>query len=337
LVLKLNNFLKNSQSGLYEIVLSITNKCNLKCLFCYANAAKSKNDFIKLAFVKKLFPKLRKLGVQILAITGGEPLLHKDFFKIVKLAKKNFKIIFLATNGYFITERIAKKISKSGISNVQISIEGNKIIHNSIRRNPRSFERARQAVILLKKYLVDVTLTPTLIKRNLKDIQYVYNLSKEIGCDMSIKRQISTGRADWNNEISPEEYRKAYLFGITKNKISKHPKVLMHCDPLRVIFKKGLKKNKLSGCIAGFGLIYVRYDGEIFPCSKLPISVGNLNTATINQILNKNQILQELKNRDNLKGRCGKCHNKLICGGCRAAAYAKYKDLFAEDPVCWIK
>lgn len=329
------DFLINSPSGYYEVVISLTNKCNLKCKFCYANSSQKETRELSYDTLSRLFPELEKMGIQIIALTGGEPLLHKDFFRIVKTAKKHFPIVFLATNGYFITPSIAEKIKNSGISNVQISIEGDQIIHNSIRGVPTSYKRAKNAAKLLKSLGVDVTLTPTFIKDNLKNIEDVFKLAEELKCDMSIKRQISMGRAKSKEEISAEDYKSLYQFGFEKNR-GDGSRIFMHCDPLRIIFKDIPKKNILTGCIAGFGLFYIRYDGEVFPCSKLPISLGNIYTEKLQNIL-KSPIITQLKNRNNLKGKCGKCENKFVCGGCRAAAYAHNKTLFGEDPKCWLK
>ena len=80
-------------------------------------------------------------------------------------------------------------------------------------------------------------------------------------------------------------------------------------------------------------LFYIRYDGEVYPCSKLPLSLGNINKNALQQILNSSILIKKLKER-NLKGKCSNCENKLICGGCRAAAYAEYGDLLQEDPLC---
>ncbi|MBU4056238.1 MAG: radical SAM protein [Proteobacteria bacterium] len=334
MVLNLNT-LNDSKSGYYEAIISLTNKCNLACKHCYAKSSQKANQELPYKSLKKLFPEIKKMGVQIIALTGGEPLLHKDFFKIAKLSKKHFPIVFLATNGYFINSLIAKKIKQSGISNVQISIEGDKKIHDLIRGVSTSYQRARNAAKILKDLGVDVTLTPTFTKDNFKNIEEVFKLAKELKCDMSIKRQISTGRAKVEEEISSKDYKKLYQFGLKKNK-EKGSKIFMHCDPLRTIFKKIKKKNILTGCIAGFGLFYIRYDGKVFPCSKLPLSMGNIHKQKIKEIL-RSPLITQLKNRNNLKGKCGKCKNKFLCGGCRAAAYAHKKELFNEDPACWLK
>jgi radical SAM protein with 4Fe4S-binding SPASM domain len=329
------NLLRNSPSGYYEAIISLTNKCNLKCKFCYANSSQKETQELSYPFIKKLFPELKKLGIQIIALTGGEPLLHKDFFRIAKLAHKHFPIVFLATNGYFITQEIAKKIKEAGISNVQVSIEGDQEVHDTLRGVPTSYQKAKNAAMMLRSIEVDVTLTPTFTKGNLRNIEDVFRLAKELKCDMSIKRQISIGRAKQEEEISSKDYESLYKFGIARNR-EIGPRVLMHCDPLRTIFKTPQKKDTLTGCIAGFGLFYVRYDGEVFPCSKLPISIGNLHREKLSKVL-KSRLISELKNRNNLKDKCGGCKNKFLCGGCRAAAYAHNNNLFGEGPACWLK
>jgi AdoMet-dependent heme synthase len=334
MALALSKLLKDSPSGVYEAVISLTNCCNLHCSFCYANSGKTGKEFISLRDIRKIASQLKMLGVQIIALSGGEPLMHPDFFKILKIFRSKFKIVFLATNGYFINEKVARQLKNSRISNVQISIEGDKKVHNLIRGNSKSYDMAKNAAILLRKQGVDVTLTPTFMKDNLSDIKKIYSLAKKIGCDLSIKRQISIGRGNIKKEITAEDYRDLYIFGIKKNKLSGGPRIFMHCDPLRNIFKKNVDKSILAGCIAGLGLLYIKQNGEVYPCSKMPIKIGNIKKQSLESIWKNSKILKKLRDRNNLNGKCGNCNNKMICGGCRAAAYARTGDLFAEDPLC---
>ena len=88
------------------------------------------------------------------------------------------------------------------------------------------------------------------------------------------------------------------------------------------------------GCSAGVNGISIRNDGTVTPCTLLYISCGNILTDSLEDILN-NKSMQQIKKRE-LKGKCGNCSYKMICGGCRAAAYQITGDFLEEDKECYI-
>jgi len=335
-MLNIKGSISQSSSGLYEVVIALTGRCNLKCKYCYSNSDNKNALQLDKSTIIKLFDELEELGVQIIAFSGGEPLLHKDFFEIAKFAAKKFNIVFLSTNGYFITNAIAKRIAESGIKNVQVSIDGKKSTHNQLRGNKNSFKNAVDAVKYLRNHNVDVTITPTFQKNNFKEILYLWNLAKRLNCDLAVKRPIITGRATIQSNINAQTYKKLYNFAIVQNKKNMHSKIFMHCDPLRILYldKKNIDLTRLNGCIAGFGLIYIRYNGDVYPCSKLPLKIGNIYTHSLKKILHSKKIM-ELIDRNNLTGKCGKCALKYTCGGCRASALSQFGNVYSEDPLCW--
>ena len=218
---------------------------------------------------------------------------------------------------------------------MQVSIEGREKVHNNLRGDPHSFERAILAVTNLRKEGVDVAISPTFRKENANEIKYLYELAKKLGCDLSIKRSIPTGRVR-GESLSPKEYKHLYDFAFQMNKQDKDTKIFIHCDPLRVIYedKSKLDLQKLSGCLAGFGVLYICFNGDIYPCSKFHLKLGNIYQDRVRKIL-KSPIVARLKDRNNLRGKCGKCELRWVCGGCRADAFSNSGDIFGEDPLCW--
>ncbi|MFA4985473.1 MAG: SPASM domain-containing protein [Candidatus Brocadiia bacterium] len=90
------------------------------------------------------------------------------------------------------------------------------------------------------------------------------------------------------------------------------------------------------GCAAGWGLVYIKPNGDVWPCPFVPIIGGNVRKTRLRDIWAHGEIFQALRDRDNLKGKCGRCANRGQCGGCRAKAFARTGDPLAEDPVCYI-
>jgi len=89
-----------------------------------------------------------------------------------------------------------------------------------------------------------------------------------------------------------------------------------------------------KGCLAGTGVCFISHQGEVYPCGYLPVKAGDLRTQSFNDVWNTAQVFLELRETDNLKGKCGACEFRNICMGCRARAFAASGDHLAEEPFC---
>jgi radical SAM protein with 4Fe4S-binding SPASM domain len=91
------------------------------------------------------------------------------------------------------------------------------------------------------------------------------------------------------------------------------------------------------GCAAGRGFVYVKANGDVWPCPFVEISAGNVREMDFNKIYYESPVFRNLRKREeNLKGICGDCNYKTVCGGCRGRALAYSGDYLAEDPRCFI-
>ena len=89
-----------------------------------------------------------------------------------------------------------------------------------------------------------------------------------------------------------------------------------------------------KGCLAGTGVAFISYIGEVFPCGYLPALAGDLNHQSLEEIWNNAPVFQQLRDTDGLKGKCGYCEFRNVCMGCRARAFAATGDFMDEEPFC---
>jgi radical SAM protein with 4Fe4S-binding SPASM domain len=89
-----------------------------------------------------------------------------------------------------------------------------------------------------------------------------------------------------------------------------------------------------KGCLAGTGVCFLSHEGEVFPCGYLPALAGDLRKQSFADVWNHSHVFHELRDDDNLKGKCGCCEFRHVCMGCRARAYAATGDYLAEEPFC---
>jgi AdoMet-dependent heme synthase len=89
-----------------------------------------------------------------------------------------------------------------------------------------------------------------------------------------------------------------------------------------------------KGCLAGTGVCFISHEGEVFPCGYLPAIACDLRKQSFAEIWNESDVFAQLRDDDNLKGKCGCCEFRHVCMGCRARAYAATGDFLAEEPFC---
>jgi radical SAM protein with 4Fe4S-binding SPASM domain len=113
--------------------------------------------------------------------------------------------------------------------------------------------------------------------------------------------------------------------------------LLQHRPRLSEHWQHGSLTQNVPGLLPindGKGFVFVSHTGEVFPSGFLPISAGNVRRQPLTDIYRDSPVLRNLRDTSNLKGKCGECEFKEICGGSRARAYAMTGDLFAEEPCC---
>ena len=89
-----------------------------------------------------------------------------------------------------------------------------------------------------------------------------------------------------------------------------------------------------KGCLAGTGVCFISHQGEVYPCGYLPALAGDLRKQTFADVWENSPVFAQLRDVDNLKGKCGACEFKNVCMGCRARAYAVSGDFMDEEPFC---
>jgi len=103
----------------------------------------------------------------------------------------------------------------------------------------------------------------------------------------------------------------------------------------RSMARDGIKR--MMGITDGRGMFFISHIGEVYPSGFLPLVAGNVRERSLREIYMESRIFIDLKNPDNLKGKCGRCEFRYLCGGSRARAYALTGDYLAPEPNCIYK
>jgi radical SAM protein with 4Fe4S-binding SPASM domain len=332
----------------YHVVWEVTTRCNLDCIHCYASSVDSTQAELTTNEGKRLLEQIAEVDeLRMIVITGGEPLLRNDIFELVEYAGKlGFHIVF-STNGTLLTAEMAKDLARLGVANFSISLDGYTAeCHESIRRKPGCFQGAIEGIRAAARTGVCLQVNFTAMKQNLADLPGVIDLAESFKADIIMVFQTVPPRREGDALELDAEEQVQLIKTIAEKQKKSHALIMPVCSPeywpwlvehKRVPFRRTLVNKAFSGCGAGRGFSYIRFDGDVWPCNFIPLSAGNVREESFADIWNNSALLQGFRGQARrLKGACGECIHQNICGGCRGRAFSHANDPFATDPLCWL-
>jgi len=325
-----------------KINWNISGRCNLSCRHCYYDFGIKELKTEECLEIMDSISDFFGIGTSV-TLGGGEPLVREDIYEIISAGKKRGLRMILASNGTLITQEVAKKLKNSGIEEVIIPIDGLKDSHEFMR-GKRTFDLAINGIECCKREGIDVVIDPCITRYNRGDLSAILDLSEKLGarqCRIFHFIPMGRGRRISEVELKVEEYCEN-LMRIYEEQCRRKIEICttQGCQYWVILwrmerkggFVPGFFYNEAPGCRAGIEMISIKPNGDVVPCPMLEIRLGNILEEGFEEIL-ESEILSELRNRK-VKGRCGECTHRMICGGCRARAYLEYGDYLEEDPLC---
>ena len=334
------------------IALELTRACNLACRHCRASALASVSapsqpelDELSTVEVENLIDSIASFCKPVIILTGGEPLLRSDVFEIARYINAKGLNAALATNATIVTPEVAAKIKQSGIARVSVSIDGASAkTHDEFRGVRGAYAASMQGIKHLLNAGVEVQINVTIAKHNLAEVQQILELAKQLKVHaLHIFMLVPVGRGKQIQELSPEECENVLNWFYDAQRTEASLSFKATCAPHyhRIMHQRGLLKQHKShldrvtkGCLAANGFCFISSLGDVQACGYLPLAVGNIRNKSFAEIWFNSREFQELRDPEKLKGKCGLCEFKKVCGGCRARAYARYGDYLEEEPYC---
>ena len=328
----------------------ITERCNLRCAHCYQESyGGDELNFQQwlevLGQLEALLDDWATAGSPRprahINITGGEPFVHADFLRLLEVfaARRERLSYAILSNGYFIDEALAAKLAQLSPGFVQISLEGTRPTHDRIR-GPGSFDRAVGAIQNLTRARVPVLISFTAHRGNYREFPDVARLA----CDLRVKRVWSdrlipsgAGASSETQSLTPTEVRE-YLELMQSAREEARRRWFCRTEVAQHRALQFLTGNSQPyRCTAGESLLTLRPNGDLLPCRRLPIPVGNVMKNSLLELYRENPILKALRDpHPQIKG-CEPCSFRHTCrGGLRCLAFAVRGDPFTNDPGCWL-
>lgn len=317
----------------------ITNVCNYRCLHCYQDNFQNNDlsidtltEFLEKIYQFAINNKLIKIHINF---TGGEPFLHPSFLALLR--ETNLKKVFsfgILSNGYLLNDSELQELKNTNPRFIQISLEGKETLNDEIR-GKGSYKQVLKA---LKTY--HILKIPTLISFTANAKNYLQ--FPEV---VKIARKYKAFKV-WTDRYLPinpkdelclntEQLKELYAL-ISKeqkrNKFYLFSKLQIGDNRALQFLVTGGKPYK---CSAGESLLTIMPNGDVFPCRRLPIHIGNMQNDSISTLFHN---FEKLKNTQfENKNECKNCYYNSSCnGGLKCLSYAKYGNPFCKDPNCWL-
>ena len=304
-----------NRGKLEKLDLQIVSKCNLYC----RHYLWSEFPVTELSYgeIKTILSDFKKLGGFLISITGGEPLLHKDILKILKLCRDlNFQIT-ISTNGLLISNSLIDNFKKFQVARVIVSLDGLKESHEYIR-SKNTFDKTVTNIKSLTKNNIEVAVRMMYYKKSIPCYKEFRNFCKNLGVKTLITAPITEmGKASKNKELllSKKELKQYYSYG--------HDQSILPTE-----------RSFILACRASKEAIYISSEGNVYPCPLLfDFKLGNVTKRRLTEIYKSpNRIFNVIKNFSYKDAVCGKCSKFTMCqGGCRGRAYLN-GNIYGKDP-----
>jgi radical SAM protein with 4Fe4S-binding SPASM domain len=236
-----------------------------------------------------------------------------------------------------LSRNVASTLKDLGVGLVQVSIDGEKDTHNKIRRRDWAYDKAVDGIKNCREYGIHVTVSNTLMRSNLGQIESVVENAIEYGANgVGFQTLVPNPKLG----IKDPEFLDCYAMKQAYEKIAQLRE--KHKDKIDVYKSEILwhlfgdfpkpTRDYQGGCSAGFGGLSVLSDGTVYACRRMPIPIGNIREGIVKLVTEKT-FMQELRNNRKEQGKS--CDTAPYCGGCRAIAYATTGNPFGKDPTCF--
>lgn len=344
----------------FTIAWEVTRACAYACTHCRADAfPKPDPNELNHEEALALIDRLAEFGPQILIFTGGDPMMRKDLYELIAYAtQKGLRCSLTPTATALPTVERLQKAMDAGIRRVALSLDAPRPeIHDGFRQVPGSWQRTMDILHRAQSVGLAVQVNTTVAKHNVDILHEMVPFIQEVNAvQWSVFFLVPTGRAQAEVMISPEQHEKVFnwLYDLSKNapfdikgtaapmyrRVAIERKRAEQAAGSEVTFQgagfqyaDGLDR-PTRGVNDGNGFLFISHTGDIQPSGFLPITAGNCRVDDVVDVYRDSEIFTDLRDPDKIKGRCGVCEYRDVCGGQRGRAYGVTGDYLESDPAC---
>jgi AdoMet-dependent heme synthase len=350
----------------FLVIWEMTQACDLVCRHCRASAMPEHcPDELTTAEGRQLLEEIQRMETQVVVLSGGDPLKRPDLLELIRYGTEiGLRMATIPAATARITPDLLASLKQAGLAQIAFSLDAsNEVMHDGFRQVPGTYRTTLQAVEWAKQAGLPVQINTAYSRVNIADVDAMIELVSRLGIVFwEVFLLVPVGRGKELDGLTAEECevlleklyhcatRSPFLLKVTE--APHYRRVVMQQRAASPHIVKEMAESaipaqlaggtgpaqafgrKAKGINAGKGFCFVSHTGEVFPSGFLPISAGNVRSSSLTFMYRESELFRSLRDSQRLKGRCGRCEFRDICGGSRSRAYALTGDMFADDPAC---
>jgi len=345
----------------FTIAWEVTRACAYACVHCRADAMHIPDpNELKTDEALRLIDQIAGFDNNpILIFTGGDPMMRKDLHELIAYAtQKGLRCSLTPTATALPTTERLEKVRDAGIRRIALSLDApSPEIHDAFRQVPGSWQRTMDILHRAQALGLSVQVNTTVARHNVDILDQMVPFIQEVGAvQWSLFFLVPTGRAQAESMISPEQHEKVFNWlydlsqiapfdikataaqmyrrvAIQRKRAEQGAGKLVTFQGAGFQYADGLNR-PTRGVNDGNGFLFISHVGDIQPSGFLPVTAGNVRSDDIVDVYRNSQLFTDLRDATKLKGRCGVCEYRDVCGGQRGRAYGITGDYLETDPAC---
>lgn len=310
------------------LFFELTDACNLCCLHCGSSASPDRNTFLPFEGIRKVLDRVAEAyapGKIMICLSGGEPMLHPDFFRIIEYSKRLGFLCGVTTNGTLITPAAAEQLCRSGIDSVTFSLDGLKESHNYLRNRPWAYDKTIAGIQNLVKAndgRITTQVTTVIHRKNFSQLDALYDLMVSLHLDSwRVINMEPMGRALENQDILLDRAQLRSLMDFIEEKRfdPKTPiEVTYGCAHYLGLDYEHMVRDAYFLCGSGTFVASVLCNGDIYSCLDIErrpeLVQGNIAHDDFVDVW-ENRFQAFRQDRSLLSRKCQDCEHRKFCRG----------------------
>jgi len=346
------------------VIWETTRACDLACRHCRAEAVPERHPLeLSTDEAKRMMDAVRRFGRPLFVLTGGDPLKRPDIVELVEYGTSiGLRVAMTPSGTPLMTESVLRDLRDAGLARLAVSLDGSTAaIHDAFRGVPGSYDWTIRMLLAARSLGLSTQVNTTVSRYNLDDFDALCSLMTELGIVLwSVFFLVPTGRARARDVASAEEFEAVFHkmydlsrsapFDIKSTAAPQYRRVILQRQvaerragertdaPVPLTAGLGFSLadgvGRARGVNDGDGFLFISHTGAIYPSGFLPLAAGNVRRDDLVEVYRYSPLFRQLRDRSLLKGKCGVCEYRDICGGSRARAYAVTGDYLEAEPYC---
>ncbi len=340
----------NFQLRPLQVTWEMTPACNGKSALARgARSVRDKKEF-STAEAFHLIEEVAAMHVPLLVLTGGDPLQRPDLFPIVEFAARRSvrTSLTLPPTARLHAETVAE-LKAHGLMRLALWMNGSTAaLDDAYWKAAGAHKRTLDAIGFCQDVELPVQINTLVARRNFHDIDPMIELLARLDVALwNVFFLVPANRDQATDLLTAEEHEVVFakLYAASRRvhfqiKTTEGQHYQRYLLQQRSRESRGdLTESEAITCAPkgvndGKGFVFINHEGEVYPSRFLPLSAGNVTREPLAKLFGDSPLFVSLRDSSQLKGKCGRCEMRNVCGGSRARAYAMTGDLFAEDPCC---